>query len=285
MPSSKQFNRSSGGFRGLRPLAACVAAAALTGLAPLRAFSAPQAFIPMVAAKTGAPPGDAGVPQVAAAEKAAIGRMFGIPGASADKPANDDVRQMTSWIVSAGDSRGLPFMIIDKVGARLYVFTPEGRLRGSSPVLLGLARGDDSVPGIGTRKIADIQPEERTTPAGRFVAEKGRNSHGEDIVWVDYDNAISMHRVRATNPAERRLQRLATPTSGDNRISYGCINVPVKFYNAVVNPTFERANAVVYVLPETRPLQAVFVNMRRDTRQADAAATPARTPAQRGKRT
>jgi hypothetical protein len=30
-----------------------------------------------------------------------------------------------------------------------------------------------------------------------------------------------MHRVRATNPLERRLQRLATPTPDDNRISYG----------------------------------------------------------------
>ena len=35
----------------------------------------------------------------------------------------------------------------------------------------------------------------------------GVNASGEDILWVDYDNAISMHRVRPTNPAERRLER------------------------------------------------------------------------------
>jgi len=85
-------------------------------------------------------------------------------------------------------------------------------------VLLGLARGDDSVPGIGERKIAEILPFERTTPAGRFVGERGRNASGEDIVWVDYDAAVSMHRVRATNPKERRLERLASPTPADNRI-------------------------------------------------------------------
>ncbi len=58
--------------------------------------------------------------------------------------------------------------------------------------------------------MASILPEERTTPAGRFVAELGHNIKGEDIVWVDYDAAVSLHRVRATNPTERRLQRLAT---------------------------------------------------------------------------
>jgi hypothetical protein len=63
-------------------------------------------------------------------------------------------------------------------------------------VLLGLARGDVSVPGIGERKISDINPHERTTPAGRFISEPGRNLSGEDIVWVDYDAAVSMHRVR-----------------------------------------------------------------------------------------
>lgn len=56
-------------------------------------------------------------------------------------------------------------------------------------------------------------PHERTTPAGRFLAEAGRNADGDDIFWVDYDVAVSMHRVRAHVPAERRLQRLASPTS------------------------------------------------------------------------
>ncbi len=106
--------------------------------------------------------------------------------------------------------------------------------------------------------MALIQDHERTTLAGRFVAEPGRNAAGEDIFWIDYDAAISMHRVRATNPAERRLQRLASATPGDNRISYGCINVPADFYNGQIRPGFSRQRGVVYLMPETLPLQSLF---------------------------
>ena len=34
----------------------------------------------------------------------------------------------------------------------------DGRLRGAAPALLGLARGDDTIPGIGDRKLSDIPP-------------------------------------------------------------------------------------------------------------------------------
>lgn len=180
------------------------------------------------------------------------------PRSTAMASASAPTRQVADWVARSGDNRGAGYAILDKVNARLYVFDAAGRLRGDAPVLLGAARGDDSVPGIGERPMADIKPFERTTPAGRFNAEPGRNAQGEDIFWVDYDNAISMHRVRATNPKERRLQRLATPTAADNRISYGCINVPAAFYDRVVGPTFAAGNAVVYVLPETRPAQLVF---------------------------
>jgi hypothetical protein len=79
---------------------------------------------------------------------------------------------------------------------------------------------------------------------------------------VDYANAISLHRVITTKPKERRLQRLATPTPADNRISYGCINVPAKFYDTVVQPAFTGASGVVYILPEVRSLSAVFTGYR-----------------------
>jgi hypothetical protein len=125
-------------------------------------------------------------------------------------------------------------------------------------VLLGFAPGDDSVPGIGAKPLAEVHPQERTTPAGRFMGERGRNALGEDVVWVDYAAAVSMHRVRTTNPEEHRLQRLATPTIDDNRISYGCINVPVNFFETYISPIFAARRAVVYVLPETKPVEEVF---------------------------
>jgi hypothetical protein len=165
---------------------------------------------------------------------------------------------LRQWVLETGDNAKAPFIIIDKAQARLWLFSGAGQPLGDTPVLLGLAKGDTSVPGIGERAMKDIQPYERTTPAGRFMAEAGRNADGEDIFWIDYDAAVSMHRVRATNPAERRLQRLATPTPTDNRISYGCINVPAQFYNQRIQPTLSRQQGVVYVLPETLPLQTFF---------------------------
>jgi len=173
------------------------------------------------------------------------------------KPSRN-AREIADWALVSNDHDSLPFLIVDKPAATLYVFDANGVLVGSSPVLLGLARGDDSVPGIGTRPMAQIRPHERTTPAGRFLAERGVNSHGEDIMWVDYEDAVSMHRVRATNPKERRLERLRTPTIADNRISYGCINVPKRFYERYVVPAFAGGHAVVYVLPDAGPLRDYF---------------------------
>ena len=200
-------------------------------------------------------------PNVSPAPLAAPRSTARIGGHRADfgrERVSSAARTIAEWVADSGDNHALPFIIVDKVEAKVLVFDPDGRLLGASPALLGLARGDDSVPGIGERKMADILPGERTTPAGRFAAEMGRNAGGEDILWVDYDNAVSMHRVRATNPAERRLQRLATRTPKDNRISYGCINLPAAFYDRVVKPAFEPHDGIVYVLPETRSALAVF---------------------------
>ena len=168
------------------------------------------------------------------------------------------VREIADWVAASHDNRHAEFMIVDKKAATVYVFDATAKLTGSTPVLLGAATGDDSVPGIGERPIAEVRLEERTTPAGRFVAERGRNAQGEDVVWVDYDAAVSMHRVRANNPKERRLERLATLTADDNRISYGCINVPAAFYDAQIRPIFAKQVAMVYVLPEVKSLQQVF---------------------------
>ena len=169
-----------------------------------------------------------------------------------------DARTVAERAIASNDAGGLPFLIVDKTAARVLAFDSQGRFIGDSAVLLGSARGDDSAPGIGDKPLGKILPEERTTPAGRFSAELGENNHGEDILWVDYDNAVSMHRVRAVKASEKRLQRLASVTAADNRISYGCINVPASFYDAVVKPLFAPRNGVVYVLPETRPVETLF---------------------------
>lgn len=174
--------------------------------------------------------------------------------------ASHEARHVADWVVDSGDNRSLPFAIVDKKDAKVFVFDADGRLHGAAPALLGLARGDDTVPGIGDRPLSSIRPKERTTPAGRFVAALGHNARGKEILWVDYVDAISMHPVITTKPAERRLQRLATPTQLDNRISYGCINVPAKFFEKVVRPAFTGTDGIVYVLPETRMVREVFAS-------------------------
>ena len=146
---------------------------------------------------------------------------------------------------------------MDKRRARLYVFEPGGRLRGAAPVLLGLARGDDTVPGIGERPLEQVKPQERTTPAGRFQGEIGQNLRGEDVLWVDYDAAVSMHRVIK---APARLQALQTPAPQDNRLSNGCVNVPDAFYEGALRPAADRDGVVFYVLPDTRPLAQTFAS-------------------------
>jgi len=175
-----------------------------------------------------------------------------------DERAPIDVTQVATWAVHAADNGDRPFAVVDKRRARVYVFAASGRLIGASPVLLGYAAGDHTVAGIGNKAIEDVKPHERTTPAGRFAAEPGRNTLGDDVVWVDYDAAVSMHRVRATNPTERRLERLATPTAKDNRISWGCINVPTAFFDKTVWPHIGRQRGIVYVLPEKQSLSAFF---------------------------
>jgi hypothetical protein len=171
---------------------------------------------------------------------------------------SEDARTVAEWVAATRDNAGVGFLIIDKKAARLHVFDERARHRSSTPVLLGAAIGDHTVPGIGLKPVAEVLPHERTTPAGRFIAERGRNAKGKDIVWVDYDAAVSMHRVVSDVPAERRLQRLASPTVADNRISYGCINIPVKFYESSIRPMFAEYRAVVYILPEKQSLQQVF---------------------------
>lgn len=175
-----------------------------------------------------------------------------------DVTAPADVQHIAHWVARSGDNQGLAFVVLDKRHAHLYLFTPQARLQADTPVLLGSAPGDHTVAGVGQKAIHDVRPEERTTPAGRFLARTGRNTVQEDVVWVDYDAAVSLHRVRATDPRERRLERLASPSSEDNRISYGCINLPVAFFEEALWPAFRAGHGVVYVLPEQLPLEQVF---------------------------
>ncbi len=171
--------------------------------------------------------------------------------------ASSDAERVANWVASSGDNQGLPFIIIDKVQAKVFVFNPAGKLDGASRALMGVALGDDTIPGVGAQRLATIRPDERITPAGRFVARMGRD-YQTDILWIDYNASLSLHRVVHGDANDHRLQRLATDSPRDKRISYGCVNVPAKFYDDVVLNAFTGTGGIVYILPEVKNLDDVF---------------------------
>ncbi|MES2955694.1 MAG: hypothetical protein V4711_09565 [Pseudomonadota bacterium] len=176
----------------------------------------------------------------------------------AGETASTDARYAAASVMASADNKGLPFVIVDKKDAKMFVFDARGRLRGASAALLGLASGDRSVPGIGQRPVTQIPPAERTTPAGRFLSQPGRNLQGEDVIWVNYSEGLAIHRLRPGNSQEQRRERLASVTPADNRISLGCVVVPVAFYETIVSPLLGRSHSVVYVLPEDSSVFALF---------------------------
>jgi hypothetical protein len=196
------------------------------------------------------------------------------------EPASADARALADWAFDTRNTLGKPFAVVDKKDARLYIFFANGQLAGATAALLGQTPGDSSVPGVGTR-VSSLGLHERTTPAGRFDSEPGRNHRGEAIVWFDYDAALAIHRLRPAAASQRRPERLASGTPEDNRISLGCVVVEPAFYDRVVAATLGRQRGVVYVLPETRDWAPMFgANLGKPpTTPPVAVAAPAAAPA------
>lgn len=189
---------------------------------------------------------------------AAHGSVFAAADFGAEA-ASRDAREIANWALESDDPGQRPFLIVDKKEARVYVFRADGRLLAATPALLGSTRGDHSVPGVGQRaQTGQVAREERTTPAGRFLTQPGRNLQGEHVVWLDYASAFALHRVRAGSSYTARQQRLASATPLDNRVSLGCVVVPEAFYDSVIEPLLGRVRAVVYVMPETQAARELF---------------------------
>jgi hypothetical protein len=175
-----------------------------------------------------------------------------------NEPASRDVRRVANWVAVSQDNGRHAFAILDKEQARVFLFDPDAHVITSTPALLGAAHGDDTVPGIGDKPLKEVKEDEKTTPAGRFVAQVGESSsRHEDVVWVDYDAAVSMHRIIKV---PERLKAMATPDVKDNRMSFGCINLPDAFYEGQLRPAVDRYGLIVYVLPETRPVEKTFAS-------------------------
>ena len=177
-------------------------------------------------------------------------------------PRSDAANRVIAWVAAAQDNAGLPYAVIDKPSASLFLFSAKGEFLGETPVLLGIGVGDDSSPGIGAKRLEEIGPAERTTPAGRFVTKFGRAFGNQRVLWVDYANSVALHAVITTHKSEHRVARLLSPTPDDNRISFGCINVDSSFYTKLLRPKFQKKGGIVYILPDTRPVDDVFPRLR-----------------------
>ena len=171
--------------------------------------------------------------------------------------------RVADWIAASSDNHGLPYAVIDKTGAALFLFDAKGKPLGKSPVLIGIAPGDEATPGVGSKNLAEIGPAEKTTPAGRFLAKFGLAAGKERVLWVDYATSVALHPVPpGASKKERRSARLWSPRPDDNRITFGCINVSAAFFGKSVRPLFQKKGGYVYVLPDTKPLEDVFPRLR-----------------------
>ncbi|WP_010544868.1 hypothetical protein [Sphingomonas elodea] len=233
---------------------------ALAGLAMLAApygVAVQDAKPKVAAAKTKA--GAAKSKRVAAPTSKAKPKAKAVADAPKLQPSADTLR-VHDWVASAGDNNGLPYLIVDKPHAALFLFDGAGKQLAAVPVLIGIAPGDDATPGIGAKQLSEIGPAEKTTPAGRFLAKFGLAVGKERVLWVDYYTSVALHPVPTGAPArkEKRRERLLSPTPDDNRITFGCINVPNAFYTRLLSPMYKKKGGYVYVLPDSKPIEEVF---------------------------
>ena len=164
----------------------------------------------------------------AATQPAAVPQTNPILLALKGATASAEVQSVVRWVTASRDNAGLPFLLIDKVNAQVLVFNAGGQLVGAAPALLGMAHGDRLL-APNSAPMSEMAPSVRITPAGRFVSRLAIDSHGKELLVLDYDASISLHAVVKGTPKEHRAERLASATAQDNRISFGCINVPEAF--------------------------------------------------------
>ncbi|WP_294258222.1 hypothetical protein [uncultured Sphingomonas sp.] len=231
----------------------------LLALAGLALLVPPAAAVPLQDAKPKAAAPKKATPKkgrhAPAKPKAAAAK----PDAPKLQPSAETLR-VHDWVSSAGDNHGLPYLIVDKPHAALFLYDAHGKQLAAVPVLIGIAPGDDATPGIGAKQLSEIGPAEKTTPAGRYLAKFGLAVGKERVLWVDYYTSVALHPVPTGAAArkEKRRERLASPTPDDNRITFGCINVPSTFYAKLLSPMYKGKGGYVYVLPDSKPIEDVF---------------------------
>lgn len=161
---------------------------------------------------------------------------------------------------------GKGFMIADKPNGMLHVFMPDGSVLIQDAALYGMDIGD--VKGA----ISSLKGGAKITPAGKFTLQAVPNADYAGgmiltLVESEVDGGISaVHAAYLGDPKDDRLGRLASPTTADNRASYGCVNTTHEAFLKSILPNIDMLNGgMIFVLP--------------DAQETTAAMFPAKTPA------
>ena len=161
---------------------------------------------------------------------------------------------------------GKGFMIADKPNGMLHVFMPDGSVLIQDAALYGMDIGD--VKGA----VSSLKGGAKITPAGKFTLQAVPNADYAGgmiltLVESEVDGGISaVHAAYLGDPKDDRLGRLASPTTADNRASYGCVNTTHDTFLKSILPNIDTLNGgMIFVLP--------------DAQETTAAMFPAKTPA------
>lgn len=179
------------------------------------------------------------------------------PNTTAAPTLTSDAAYALKWVHARRDNRDRAFAIVDKKEGKIYIFDRKGRLAGTSPALVGKSAGDVDAPGVGHLEVSQLTTEQRKTPAGRFSSLPAAGRAAE-IIWFDYDAGLAIHQLASDSTYVPRMTRLRSSNLAERRITAGCVAVPVDFFAKVVRPVLGARAGVVYVLPDTRPMNDLF---------------------------
>lgn len=153
---------------------------------------------------------------------------------------------VNSWVREVKDNSGQRYIIADKASGEIHIMDASGKVLATAPALYGSKTGDGMSIG--------------ETPAGIFTLqqEAAPASYGGDLqqfASAPNGDVYAIHRVLTTNPKQNRLGRLASKTAADNRVSLGCINIPIETYNKYLSSGFK---GKLYIIPDQKELGSVF---------------------------
>lgn len=172
---------------------------------------------------------------------------------------SDSAKSVATHTLNTGN--GKAFLVVDKPNAMLYAFSADGALLNKTPVLTGKSIADVAPESATGKNLDNYTDAEKVTPAGKFTGKFTYSADYGSIIALDETNdgssLIAVHRTYLGTPSENRAGRLASPTTADNRISYGCVNVPSAFYDSVIAPNYVGESQVI-VMPDKSDAKKFF---------------------------